>query len=131
MKNNAWVKRSMIALAAFSFTGCASSPSKPADAPATEPAEKVYPPAPAGSPLSKIKVDMGINEVYATIGTPTDTSSYVTGKAWIPFYYGGDTHRMEARYKGQGRVIFAPNSAFSGDMRVISVEYDPTETGYK
>jgi hypothetical protein len=55
----------------------------------------------------------------------------VTGKAWIPFYYGGDTHRMEARYKGQGRVIFAPDSQFDGDMRVISIEYDPTETGYK
>ena len=123
---------SLIAIGLAITSGCASSSKSDASsAKSSDTADKVWPKAPDGTPLAKVRVDEGMKEVYDTIGPPTDTSTYMTGKAWMPFYYGGDTHRMEARYKGQGRVIFAPDSRFSGDERVIEVQYDPTETGYK
>jgi hypothetical protein len=73
---------------------------------------------------------MSIGEVYALIGQPTDTSSHITGKSFIPYYYGGDTHRMEAIYKGLGRIVFSPRNAFTSDMQVIEINYDPKEPGY-
>ena len=88
-------------------------------------------PVPADSPFAKIKKGMGMNEVYATIGTPTDTSSHITGKQFIPYYYGGDTHRVEALYKGQGRIVFAPRHAFTSDLEVVEINYDPNERGFK
>ena len=87
-------------------------------------------PIPADSPFAKVKLGMGIKEVYDLIGQPTDTSSHITGKQFNPFYFGGDTHRFEAMYKGQGRVVFSRSSRFSGDMQVIEINYDPNERGY-
>ena len=46
-------------------------------------------------------------EVTDLIGPPTDTNHYVTGKAFIPYYFGDDTTRTECHYKGIGRVIFS------------------------
>lgn len=68
-----------------------------------------------------------MKEVSDLIGPPTDTNSHMTGKAFIPFYYGADRAEVEAYYKGLGRVIYP---AASGSPRVIAVQYDPTETGY-
>jgi hypothetical protein len=73
---------------------------------------------------------MGMKEVYDTIGQPTDTDSHITGKGFNPFYYGGDTHRIVAKYKGQGRITFTRDHAFSDTMRVMEIEYDPSEKGY-
>ena len=95
-----------------------------------EEAPKASVPVPADSPFAKIKVGMGMKEVYDLIGQPTDTSSHITGKQFNPFYYGGDTHRVEALYKGQGRIVFAPPHAFTGDVRVIEINYNPNERGY-
>lgn len=118
--------------AAAAMIGCHSSGSSPTtqDAATTQAADKTYPPAPAGTPLAQIKVGMESTEVTALIGPPTNTSAYVTGKAFIPFYYGGDTHRIMYHYKGQGRVILSPDSRFTSGESVIEIEYDPTEVGY-
>ena len=43
-------------------------------------------------------------------GQPTDQGAYITGKAFIPFYFGGDRHRFEMAYKGWGRLVFAGGS---------------------
>lgn len=87
-------------------------------------------PIPPDSPFAKVKVGMGMKEVYDLIGEPTDTDSYVTGKSFNPFYYGGDTHRMTARYKGIGTITFSPKSRWGSGMRAIEIEYDPSESGY-
>ena len=73
---------------------------------------------------------MSMEEVFALIGQPTATTSRITGKAWAPFYYGGDTTRMFALYKGKGRIIFSNASRYTPVWRVIEVVSDPAESGY-
>ncbi len=86
---------------------------------------------PAGSPFSKVDIGMPMGQVNDLIGSPSDQSSYATGKAFIPFYYGGDTARIEAFYKGQGRITFTGGSGFGGkSYKVYRIIYDPNENGY-
>jgi len=79
---------------------------------------------PASSPLAKVKLGMQRAQVDDLIGQPTSTRVFPSGKAFIPFYYGPDTVRTGAFYKGLGRVVF------SGAHQVVEIEYDPTEDGY-
>ena len=132
-----------------SMTGSSSSPA-PAPAPAPSPAAK----APAGdtqhvkgindwegditgkpapnSRFTKLEIGMGIRQVTDLVGQPTDQGAYVTGKAWIPFYFGSDRYRHELVYKGQGRLIFAGGSV--GDFssgHLIWIIYNASEGGYR
>ncbi|MBK7503489.1 MAG: hypothetical protein IPI14_13485 [Polaromonas sp.] len=68
-------------------------------------------PAP-GSRFTKVQIGMSMRQVVDTIGNPNDEGSYITGKAWIPYYYGNDRYRTEFAYKGAGRLIFAENSSW-------------------
>ncbi len=81
--------------------------------------------AAAGSKFSKISLGMSGQQIYDLIGRETDRKSYVTGKAWIPFYYGSDTNRQELFYKGEGRLIFG------GNRRLIKIIVDTKEDGYR
>jgi hypothetical protein len=122
--------------AAFAFAGCgsdtsssssdAASSTSTAETPATQPSR----PIPPTSIFAKVRVGEGSDEVYATIGQPTSQSYYATGKAFIPFHYGGDNSRLAAHYKGVGIVTFSQNSAFSSGYSVMQVDYDPDEPGY-
>jgi hypothetical protein len=86
--------------------------------------------APAGTPMSKIKVGMTTQEVMNILGAPQDQAAYSTGKAWIPFYFGDDVRRTALFYKGQGRVMVSGGNVFGGGGgNVVSVEYDPNEPG--
>lgn len=82
--------------------------------------------APTGAKLSSIKEGMSDTEVGKIMGFPDNTSSYMTGKAWIPFYFGPDTTRTDWLYRGQGRVVFSRNH-YSGGLKVIRVDYNPDE----
>jgi hypothetical protein len=86
-------------------------------------------PPPAGSPLAKVQVGMSARDVEAILGPPSDENAYMTGKAFIPFFYGRDRWRRAYFYKGVGRVVFAGGGGFSQNARVTRVEYDPNETG--
>jgi hypothetical protein len=86
-------------------------------------------PAPAGHPLAKVEEGMGAGDVTRIMGEPTSTQTYQTGKAWIPYYFGSDTHRIDWKYKGEGRVVFGQNR-WSGNLKVIRIDYDPDEDGY-
>jgi hypothetical protein len=77
-----------------------------------------------------VRHGMSMEEVVDLIGPPTATTSRVTGKAWAPFYYGGDTARMFALYKGRGRIVFSNASRYAPVWRVIEVVEDPRESGY-
>jgi hypothetical protein len=109
--------------------GCGSSSTPPSQGAAQQTAR----PIPPDSPLAKVKEGMGVKEVEDLLGQPTDTESYMTGKGFNPFYYGGDTYRMMLHYKGMGRVTFTREHAFANELRVMEdgVEYDPNERGYK
>jgi outer membrane protein assembly factor BamE (lipoprotein component of BamABCDE complex) len=96
-----------------------SAPSK------SEKAAKPAPAAiPANSPLAKVKMGMPRNQVDDLLGSPTSERRFPSGKGFNPFYYGPDTYRTGAFYKGLGRVVF------SGADKVVEIEYDPTEDGY-
>ncbi len=77
-----------------------------------------------------VREGMSSQEVYDLIGTPDNTVTHQTGKAWNPFHVSGrDLVRTVALYKGQGQIIFSHNS-YSGVSRVIEVITDPNESGY-
>ena len=81
--------------------------------------------------ISEVKVGMSLEQAYAIAGHPTATTSYETGKRWVPFNFkGGDVTRTAALYKGQGRIVFSNNSAYSSGMSVAEVQLDPNEKGY-
>lgn len=96
-----------------------------------ESARGIYGNPPPHSPFSKLKLGMSSKEVSDLIGQPTDQKTYITGKAWIPFYFGSDRSRLEYRYKGQGVLTFAGNGGFSTNYTLSRVIYNPKESGYE
>jgi hypothetical protein len=82
--------------------------------------------------FSQLQIGMGIKQVMDIAGPPTDQGAYITGKAFIPFYFGSDRSRFELLYKGQGRLIFAGGSVgnFSGGNLVWIIN-SATEPGYR
>jgi outer membrane protein assembly factor BamE (lipoprotein component of BamABCDE complex) len=79
---------------------------------------------PDSSPLAKITIGMADTDVRKILGEPTTQRAYMTGKSWIPFYYGPDTSRTDYIYEGIGRVVFS-RSRYSGQLKVIDVAHDP------
>ncbi len=83
---------------------------------------------PAGSKLAKIQMGMSDEEVRAILGSPDNSRNYMTGKQFIPFYFGPDTHRSDWVYEGVGRVVFRRNR-YSGGLEVIQTRHDPGAAG--
>jgi len=120
--------------------GAAASKAAPAPAPAPAPAAKeakkaegdiTGTPAP-GTRFNKIQLGMGMKQVTDLIGQPTDQGAYVTGKAWIPFYFGGDQYRHELAYKGMGRLVFAGGGMNNlGSGKLIRIIHNANDTGYR
>jgi hypothetical protein len=86
----------------------------------------------ANSKFTKLQIGMSMRQAVDLAGEPTDRGAYVTGKAWIPFYFGSDRHRYEMVFKGQGRLIFAGGSLgdFTGG-NLIWIIHNATEGGYR
>lgn len=103
----------------------------PAPAAASAPAsgETSARPPPPGSKLARVTNGMSEAQVVEILGAPTSQQNYQTGKAWIPYYYGPDTGRVDYRYKGLGSVVFSRNR-YSSATKVIRVDSDPNEDGY-
>jgi hypothetical protein len=68
--------------------------------------EIVGTPAPA-SKFSQLQIGMKLQQVEHLIGHPNHSDSRITGKQYQPFYFGGDTQRTEAYYKGEGHLTFS------------------------
>jgi len=86
----------------------------------------------ANSKFTKLQIGMPVRQVTDIAGPPTDQGAYITGKAWIPFYFGADRHRFEMTYKGQGRLIFAGGGM--GDFSsgyLIWIIHNANEQGYR
>ena len=88
-------------------------------------------PAP-GSKFTQLQIGMGMKQVMDIAGPPTDRGSYITGKRFIPFYFGSDKRRYELAYKGMGRLIFASSGRFErGAGNLIWIIHNPTDSGYR
>lgn len=85
-----------------------------------------------GSKFTRLQIGMSMRQSVDIAGQPTDQGAYITGKAWIPFYFGSDRHRYEMVFKGQGRLIFAGGSLgdFTGG-NLIWIIHNPSEGGYR
>ena len=105
--------------------GCAHRSAEPAE---TRRETETSPP-PRNSPLAKVEVGMSVRDVESLLGPPNDESAYVTGKAFIPFYFGPDRTRRAYYYRGLGRVVFAGSGGSGASWHVERVEYDPNESG--
>ncbi len=95
------------------------------------PEEAIPTPIPATSKFAKIQLGWSLKRVQDTIGEPTEMRDYATGKAFIPFYFGSDSYRMEGLYKGEGRIIYAGGAGISAQgFTVHKIIYDANESGY-
>ena len=120
--------------------GCQTAPksessttrSTKAQAPATAKEGEIVGTPAKNSKLTRLKMGMGMKEVTDLIGQPTDQGAYVTGKAFIPFYFGSDRYRHELVYKGQGRLVFAGGSVGNPSVgRLIRIVHNANESGYR
>lgn len=86
---------------------------------------EVYGTIPAGSKWAKLQIGMHQSEVERILGVTSNIRAYVTAKAWIPFYFGGDSHRYEAVYAGQGSVAYTGGSFGGGAGILMMINFDP------
>lgn len=113
----------VLVMAMFLVVGCKKRETKLEDAIPT--------PIPPTSKFAKIGLGWSMGRVHDTIGKPNDTRHYMTGKVFIPLYFGSDSVRLEDLYKGEGRIIYAGGSGFGNQgYTVFKIIYDPTESGY-
>nr|WP_319395702.1 hypothetical protein [uncultured Desulfobacter sp.] len=85
----------------------------------------------AGSKFNKLEIGMGSKEVMDITGPPTDQATYISGKAFIPFYFGSGQSQACFYYKNMGRLVFASDAGFGGNMFLVGIEYDAGERGYQ
>lgn len=85
----------------------------------------------ASSKFTRLKIGMSQQQVMDQIGAPTDQGAYITGKAFIPFYFGSDKSRWEMVYKGQGRLIFSNQAGFGTGYYLTWVIHNANEGGYR
>lgn len=106
--------------------GESSAAAESSTAAAPKPPKGVAPPA--GSKLAKVAVGMKPEQVKEIMGDPTNQTTYMTGKMWIPWYF-GPTHQTDWKYKAVGRVVFV-NNRWSGQIQSVTrIDYDPAEDG--
>ena len=81
---------------------------------------------PAAAPAAAAAVaPMHQSEVERILGVTSNIRGYVTAKAFIPFYYGTDSHRYEAVYAGQGSVAYTGGGMGGGQGVLMMINYDP------
>lgn len=85
---------------------------------------------PPESPFAKIKTGMGGQQVQDLLGQCNDYEIKPMATGYIPFYstLGGSVLQTIQYYKGQGRIYYEGDGF---NDRVVKIEYDPTEDGYK
>ncbi|MEO7056123.1 MAG: hypothetical protein ABI281_09685 [Caldimonas sp.] len=84
-------------------------------------------PAP-NSRFTRLQIGMSMRQALNLVGQPSDQGVYITGKSFIPFYFGADRNRYEMVFRNQGRLIFAGGSL--GDYaggNLIWIIHNPNE----
>ncbi len=67
-----------------------------------------------GSKFAKLQIGMPMSEVSSLIGGPDNLERHETGKRWIPFYFGNDSQRLQASYRGEGCLTYTGGNVFGG-----------------
>ena len=126
MYQQSWWSGAFVFSVLLFISGCATQQS-----PAPTSTGQVQQSIPADSPLAKIHEGMSKADMFSLLGPPTDQDTSVTGKAFIPFYFGGDATATRMHYKGLGRVYVSGHGIFGGGEKVLKIEYDPQESGFR
>ena len=79
---------------------------------------------PPGSKWARLQIGMHQSEVERVIGVSNNVRAYVTGKAFIPFYFGSDSARVEWIYRGYGSLAFDAGRWGGGGV-VMMINHDP------
>ena len=87
-------------------------------------------PAPK-SKFATLQMGMPLKQVTDLIGPPSDQGAYMTGKAWIPFFFGADRYRHELVYENTGRLIFAGSGGFDSNAHLIWIIHNRNEARYR
>lgn len=116
------------------LAGCSSNGSKEPVKPQAQqaaklPESRIEGNFPANSPFAKVKLGMTQGQVHEVLGQPTDSKSYQTGKAWIPFYFGPDVTRFEEYYKGVGVITYSGSGIGGTHWTVLRASYNTNEDG--
>ncbi len=82
------------------------------------------------SKFARLKIGMTKKQVDDLIGAHNDQNSHISGKAFIPFYFGRDAYRTEYYYKKEGRLIFAAGGMFAQGERLLKIVVNTKESGY-
>ena len=109
-----------LALSAFIISACASDGGGGGAYPAG------YSAPPAGSPFAALTINGTEYDVRKALGEPDNANAYMTGKVWIPFYFGSDLARTDWMYTGQGRIVFSRNR-WTGALKIIKILHNPNE----
>jgi outer membrane protein assembly factor BamE (lipoprotein component of BamABCDE complex) len=80
---------------------------------------------PSKSKFARVKKGMTQGQVIRKIGRPSDRSSFMTGKGFIPFYYGPDRRRTVFYYRHEGELQFNTR----GDL--VAIKYNHKANGYR
>ncbi|MDR0634524.1 MAG: hypothetical protein LBF91_06050, partial [Azoarcus sp.] len=80
-----------------------------------------------GSPFLQLEIGMSRQEAEALVGPGGGERTYLTGKAFIPFYFGTDRIRDEVLYKGVGSLTYAGGGMVSNGGKLVSIVHDPDE----
>ncbi|MEM7409393.1 MAG: hypothetical protein AAF430_04055 [Myxococcota bacterium] len=131
-----WTLAALLLCAALALGACASGGGggggESGGGETTEPAKQAVPRGvapPTGHRMAGVQLNMSPREVEKIMGDPTSDNSYITGKAFIPWYFGSDSgRRVDYKYKGEGRVVFGVHR-WNGRLRVVRIDYDPNEDG--
>ncbi|GHD69231.1 outer membrane protein assembly factor BamE [Jeongeupia chitinilytica] len=83
------------------------------------------------SKFGKLQIGMSQRQVEDLIGNPSDTKTYTTGKAWVPFYFGKDAYRFETFYKKEGRLTFVGGGVSGTSGKLLRITVDTKEDGYQ
>jgi len=81
------------------------------------------------SKFSNLRLGMSQTTVEKQIGPADDYDTYVTGKAFIPFYFGKDRSRFSAYYKGSGILTYAGGGLAGGHGELIRIHHNKDEDG--
>jgi hypothetical protein len=122
--------KSVVFLASLALTASYAPLSFSTGAGASDEVQVIGTPAP-DSKFAKVHSGMYSKEIVDLIGPPTDQKMFQTGKAFIPFHFGGDNYRTEYHYKGEGVLTFSGGGMnATGSLKLIKVEVNPQESGY-
>ena len=83
----------------------------------------------AGSRFERLQIGMERSEVVRIAGRPTSEFSHITGKAFIPYFYGSGGAEIKMAYSGLGRLILSKSARYSGNYHLIAIEHNAAEKG--